>query len=281
MIHDISRLEHCEAVVGLQAEVWGEASDIVPASLLAVSAKRGGILLGAWEGETPGPPEALLGFVWSLPALLDGRLTQWSHMLGVRPGERERGIGIQLKLAQRERALAQGVDLIEWTFDPLQARNAHLNMMRLGCVATTYLENAYGELEGPLFSGTPTDRLVAEWWIRRPHVERRIALESGVRRPAFTARSVDLTSVPSLLEARRDGAWMTPVVRPANWSIERLSVHVPADFNRMQADAPDVALSWRFAARGAFSEAFSRGYRVVDFFFDRASGGGHYLLARE
>jgi len=175
-------MEDCAAVVDLQAEVWGESSDIVPASVLSISAKRGGILLGAWEGAEAGPPESLLGFVWSLAATREGEPTQWSHMLGVRPAARERGLGIQLKLAQRARAMEQGVDLIEWTFDPLQARNAHLNMTRLGCIASTYVDDAYGPLEGPLFSGTPTDRLVAEWWIRRPHVDRPTRLQPDAGR---------------------------------------------------------------------------------------------------
>src|SRR5919109_3276797 len=116
-IRPLTTLEECRQVALLEREVWGytDAEDVVPPPVLIVSAKRGGILLGAFDERG-----VMQGFVYSMAAAKDGRLTQWSHMLGVAPGARERGIGVRLKLAQRERALAQGIDLIEWTFDPLQ-----------------------------------------------------------------------------------------------------------------------------------------------------------------
>src|SRR5262245_26023103 len=129
VIHDITDLSGCRAVVAVQEQVWGADSEIVPASVLVASIKRGGILLGAYDGGV------LAGFVWSLPGWRDerdDRRLHWSHMLGVVPGARGQRTGEQLKWAQRERALAQRVDLIEWTFDPLQAQNAHLNIARLG-----------------------------------------------------------------------------------------------------------------------------------------------------
>lgn len=278
MIRDLAGVEQCAAVVRLQAAVWGEASDIVPASLLAVSARRGGILLGAFDdgGEDADP----VGFVWSLPARRAGEWTQWSHMLGVLPAARGRGLGVALKLAQRERALAQGLDLIEWTFDPLQARNAHLNMTRLGCVASSYVENAYGSLEGPLFSGTPTDRLIAEWWIRRPHVERRVAAEqdAAAGRRAFTARAADVADAQPLIVTRPGGRWAAPddVVPP---TARRVTIAVPAEFSEMQTADQALALEWRLAVRRAFQAAFAGGYQAVDFYFDRQTGAGRYLLA--
>jgi predicted GNAT superfamily acetyltransferase len=280
VIRDLTHLEDCDAVVRLQAAVWGESSDIVPASVLSVSAKRGGILLGAADDAGSDGATGLLGFVWSLPARRDGEWTQWSHMLAVLPSARGRGLGIALKLAQRERALAQGLDLIEWTFDPLQARNAHLNMTRLGCVASSYLENAYGSLEGPLFSGTPTDRLVAEWWIRRPHVERRVAAEqdAAAGRRAFTARAADVADAQPLIVTRPRGRWAAPEdVVPLTG--RRATIAVPAGFSEMQAADQALALEWRLVVRRAFEAAFDGGYRVVDFFFDRQNGDGRYLLA--
>src|SRR5262249_57533487 len=102
----------------------------------------------------------VVGFVWSMPGWKDGQPTHWSHMLAVAPSARGSGLGERLKRAQRDAARAQGVALIEWTFDPLQSLNAHLNMNRLRPIATTYLVNAYGEMPGQLHRGTPTDRLV-------------------------------------------------------------------------------------------------------------------------
>lgn len=280
MIRDLTRLDDCAKVVAIQETVWGPDSDVVPASLLSVSAKRGGILLGAFEDDEAG---AMVGFVWSLAGMRGGQPSQWSHMLGVLPAARARGVGIALKLAQRERALAQGLDLIEWTFDPLQARNAHLNFARLGCVVSTYVENAYGSLEGPLFSGTPTDRLIAEWWIRRPHVERRVAAEreSAAGRRAFTARAADVGDAVPLIVTREAGRWPAPDDVREPGEHRRLTIPVPAVFSDMQAGDQALALEWRLAVRRAFTGAFAGGYRAVDFHFDRDTGAGQYLLARD
>src|SRR5262245_26800504 len=160
-IRDVADLAGCRAVVDVQIEVWGRDAETVPASLLVASIKRGGILIGAWDDSR------LVGFVWSMPGIRNGQPTHWSHMLGVRPEARGEGLGVQLKRAQRDQALAAGVELIEWTFDPLQAVNAHLNLSVLGCESSEYRVNTYGEMSGPLHRGTPTDRLVAEWWLRR------------------------------------------------------------------------------------------------------------------
>jgi predicted GNAT superfamily acetyltransferase len=269
VIRDLTTLDACRAVVDVQTAVWGEAFDLVPASLLIVSVKRGGILIGAMEAGQ------LAGFVWSMPGWREGAATQWSHMLGVMPAARGRGLARALKLAQRERARAQHVDLIEWTFDPLQARNAHFNMTRLGCIASVYLDDAYGQLDGPLHRGTPTDRLVAEWWIERPHVTRR--LDAGPDR--LTARSADLLEAPLVLGARPGGEWMEPAGVRLDVDAPRVEIAVPPDFARMQQDAVELATSWRSATRQVFHAYLDRGFRVVDFKLDRERDGGRYLLA--
>src|SRR5260370_41904971 len=171
---DLTRLEEFAGVVDIERVIWGPGYvDVVPTSILTISVKRGGILIGAFDDER------MVGFVYSLPGIKNGKPTQWSHMLGVLDEFRHDGVGRQLKRLQRERALAMGLDLIEWTFDPLQAINAHLNFAKLGVVAEEYEENIYGESASPLHKGTPTDRLVAEWRLRTPHVERRIGGDRG------------------------------------------------------------------------------------------------------
>ena len=275
-IRDITDLAGCRAVVGVQEEVWGAESEIVPASLLVASIKRGGILVGAYDGDR------LAGFVWSLPAWRDGVNTHWSHMLGVVPDARGRRTGERLKWAQRDRALSQGVDLVEWTFDPLQAPNAHLNLSILGCVASTYLVDAYGSMSGPLHRGTPTDRLIAEWWIRRPHVERRRAASDPERAaPAgrLGARSSAVLEATPVLDTRPAGDWEACGGIRTNVHTTRVLVPVPAKFGEMQQRASDLALEWRAAARDAFQTYFARGYVAVDFFLNREQGNGAYLLA--
>ena len=130
-IRPLTTLDDCRKVTELEKVVWGytDAEDVVPSPVLIVSIKRGGVLLGAFDGSGE-----MKGFVYSMPAIKDGRPTQWSHMLGVTPDARSTGIGADLKLAQREAALAMGIDLVEWTYDPLQAANAHLNFAKLGVV---------------------------------------------------------------------------------------------------------------------------------------------------
>src|SRR3954471_5588157 len=128
LIRDLTTIEECRQVAALEKDIWAytDAEDVVPPPVLIVSVKRGGILLGAFN-----PGGEMKGFVYSIPAIRDGRLTQWSHMLGVAADARDGGLGLRLKVAQRDAALAMDIDLIEWTFDPLQALNAHLNFTRL------------------------------------------------------------------------------------------------------------------------------------------------------
>jgi predicted GNAT superfamily acetyltransferase len=271
-LRDITDIAGCRAVVSIQIEVWGEDGEVVPASVLLASIKRGGILVGAYEGDY------LVGFVWSMPGWRDGVPTQWSHMLGVRPIARGAGLGEQLKIAQRDRALATPVDLIEWTFDPLQAQNAHLNMATLGCVATTYRVNTYGEMIGPLHRGTPTDRLVAEWWIRKPHVERRLAARTARAAGHFIARSADVAKAPSAIATRQTGEWLECLSADASLDAPRIAVPIPPRFTELQQQATDAALAWRLMTREIFLAYLSRGYRVVDFFRDLQEGG-QYLLA--
>src|SRR5258708_21301029 len=142
LIRDLTTLEECRQVAALEKEVWGytDAEDVVPPPVLIVSIKRGGVLLGAFD-----EAGLMKGFVYSIPAVKDGKLTQWSHMLGVTRDAPDAGLGLRLKLAQRNRALAMGGDLVEWTYDPLQARNAHLNFAKHAVVVCGYGEDIYRE----------------------------------------------------------------------------------------------------------------------------------------
>lgn len=270
-IRDLTTIEDCRAVAALEREIWAytDAEDVVPPPVLIVSVKRGGILLGAFDAGG-----AMKGFVYSLPSVKDGKLAQWSHMLGVTRDARDAGLGMRLKLAQRDRALAMGADLIEWTYDPLQALNAHLNFARLGVVVEEYEENIYGESSSPLHSGSPTDRFVAEWKLTLPHVEHRIAAGGiGVMRDASVARAALVN--PS----RPAGPWLAPGVPDLTLAAPRLLVEIPVGYTEIQTRNPSLALEWRMATRAIFQHYFARGYRVVDFFMSGEAGRGQYLLA--
>lgn len=271
-IRPLTTLDDCRRVAALEREVWGytDAEDVVPAPVLIVSVKRGGILIGAFDTSN-----VMKGFVYSMPAIKEGRPTQWSHMLGVTPDVRSTGLGARLKLAQRQAALQMGIELIEWTFDPLQALNAHLNFAKLGVVASEYEENVYGESSSPLHRGTPTDRLIAEWHIREPHVERRL---SQPAQPAI--RDASIATAPLVNPSEGGLVWIRPGRADLSADANRILVEIPAGFSEMQLGDPELAQAWRAHTREVFQQYFARGYRAVDFFLARNVGRGHYLLAK-
>ena len=272
-IRPLTTLEDCRKVAELERVVWGytDAEDVVPPPVLIVSVKRGGILLGAFDDSGE-----MKGFVYSLPGLKQGRPMQWSHMLGVTPDARDAGLGARLKVAQREHALAMGMDLIEWTYDPLQAMNAHLNFAKLGVVVEEYEENIYGESSSALHRGTPTDRFVAEWHIIRPHVERRIAAWGQP-----VVRDGAVQRAPVVNPSSDGSSWLQPGPAALALNDRRLFVEIPMGFAEMQMREPELALAWRLSTREIFQTYFGRGYRAVDFFLSREARRGHYLLARD
>jgi predicted GNAT superfamily acetyltransferase len=268
---DLTTLDEFAQVVELERTIWGPGYDeVVPVPILAVSVHRGGILIGAFEAER------MIGFVYSLPGIKDGKPTQWSHMAGVLSEYRNAGVGMALKLLQRERTLAMGLDLIEWTYDPLQAMNAHLNFSKLGVVASEYAENIYGESSSPLHRGNPTDRFVAEWWVRKPHVERRLAAVN----PALRMRTSEVADAVPVNRTTANGDWLESVDVDLSLDARRLVVEIPMGFTRMLAEAPELALAWRICTRAIFTTYFDRGYQAVDFFLNRETRKGAYLLVK-
>jgi predicted GNAT superfamily acetyltransferase len=271
-IRPLTTLDECRQVAALERTVWGytDAEDVVPPPVLVVSIKRGGILLGAFDDGG-----IMRGFVYSMPAIKDGRPTQWSHMLGVTPETRASGLGARLKVAQRQAALDMGLDLIEWTYDPLQAANAHLNFARLGIVVEEYAENMYGGSSSPLHAGTPTDRFVAAWNIREPHVERRV----GAHRVPVV-RDSSVAQAPVVNPSIDAEPWLQPGAADLALDARRLLVEIPVGFSEMLERDRALANDWRLSTRQIFQHYFARGYRAVDFFLTREAGRGQYLLAQ-
>ena len=197
-------------------------------------------------------------------------------MLGVLDEFRNDGVGHRLKLIQRDRTLAMGLDLIEWTYDPMQALNAHLNFAKLGIVVEEYELNVYGTSHSPLHGGNPTDRFVSEWKIRDPHVERR--LQAAANRHAIPVRSQDLVNAERANRLTSAAGWFECVDVRVDLDAPRVLVEIPMGFTEMLAGAPDLALAWRMSTREMFTAYFGRGYKAVDFLLDRPAGRGSYLL---
>jgi len=264
---DLISLEDFAIVVDLEREIWGPGYDeVVPVPILAVTVMRGGILIGAFDGER------MVGFVYSLAGIKHGKPTQWSHMAGVLEAYRSDGVGFQLKILQRERALAMGLELIEWTYDPMQAMNAHLNFAKLGVIAEEYEINVYGESTSPLHKGNPTDRFVAEWRVGDERVQQRLK-GAGPLAPVLT--------VEPAVKALPAGEWLEPAGIDLALDARRISVAIPTGFGRMLSESPDLAMEWRMATRGIFTTYFARGYQAVEFFLDREAHKGAYLLVKQ
>ena len=265
-IRDLHGLDDYRAVVALEQEIWGytDLNDIVTVPVFIITMKRGGILLGAFDDA-----ERMVGFAFSIVGVKNGKPTQWSHMMGVVPEHRRSGLGRALKLTQRERAIAAGFELMEWTFDPLQALNAHLNFSKLGVICDEYARNVYGESTSALHRGTPTDRFVVEWHLRSPHVERR--LQAG----DIVVRAQEATDAPVANQVAPAGEWTRTTNVDLAVQGPRVWVEIPPSFTEMQQQAPDLALEWRHTTRAIFEAYFARGYRAVDF----EKGRRRYLLA--
>jgi predicted GNAT superfamily acetyltransferase len=221
-------IRHCRGIVEFEAcirverEVWRSADiDIVPLPLFVVASETGGQVLGAFLGD------ALVGFTMAIAGWRDRKPFLHSHMTAVLDGYQDRGIGRRLKLFQREDALARGIGLVEWTFDPLVTKNAYFNFMRLGAFARRYLPNAYGVTTSPLHGSLPTDRLVAEWHLRSRRV--RIALAGK-----------QAAAVPALKMPPRYKAVRIPL--PPN--IEHLKAEDPARASQIQSETRAKFVKW-------------------------------------
>ncbi len=236
------------ACVDLQEKVWGiQPRDVVPFHQLLVAHTWGGqVIVAVEDGEVTGFSYGFAGRQYGRPALL-------SHMLGVVPSCRGRDLGAGLKLAQGRWALENGYDLVTWTFDPLEAVNANLNLGRLGGVARRYLINHYGEMPDRINRGLPTDRLLVEWHLRRP------AAAAALRGEAPPHPEPPHPKPPHIENPRR--------------------CFIPMNFQQLKETDPEAALGWRLRVRDELVGALNEGYTITGFKID--GGGGAYRLTRE
>ena len=239
-VRNATDVEELRAFVALQKEVWGFAdNELVPLRIFSLAPKIGGQSIGAWEGKT------LVGFAFSIPGTRNGHTYLHSHMLAVKAEYRNSGLGRRLKLFQREDAIARGYELIEWTFDPLEIKNSYLNLERLGAIARRYNINQYGITSSPLQGFLPTDRLVAEWWLKSKRVE---ALLGNQEQPGFR---------------------------------EEMRIEIPAEVYAWKAnpETREKAAEVQLRNREQFLKAFSQGLACLRYGRDE-NGGGVFVLGR-
>lgn len=239
----------------LQREVWGFAeAALVPDHALQTMLDAGGLLLGAYDGIGPG--KEMVGFVLSLFGRGDdGGLRHCSFMAAVAPGWQGRGVGYKLKLAQREHVLRQGIDRITWTFDPLESRNAHFNLNKLGAVVTHYVPNYYGEFRDQRNRGLSTDRFLCQWYLNAPRVRRR--LEGAEAR-------VSATELGDLELANRTQRLPSGLRKPLGFAYEprrdRLLFEIPPDLHRLKEGDLELARAWRLESRKALTAYMDEGF---------------------
>jgi predicted GNAT superfamily acetyltransferase len=235
-IRPLETIQEFSEAVKLQRHIWGfEDIELLPLRLFVVASKIGGQVLGAFDGRE------MVAFCMCIPGLkVGGKSYLHSHMLGVLPRFRNTGLGRRMKLEQRDYALRAGLELIEWTFDPLEIKNAYFNLERLGVIARRYVHNQYGTTSSPLHGGLPTDRLVAEWWVRTPRAEA-CAHDAPFERPRAAA-----------------------------------TITVPGDIAEIRKHEPARAREIQAAMGEQFEQHFRAGLAVIAFEKDERTGT--YLL---
>jgi predicted GNAT superfamily acetyltransferase len=275
-VRPIQTHEEYRAVEHLQREVWGlEEVEIVPDHLLLTAQENGGLVLGAFEVPPEGGEERLVGFVFGFVGLSpDGRVKHCSHMAGVVPTYQNRRVGYRLKLAQRDHVLAQGLDLVTWTFDPLESRNARLNFHKLGAICQTYLRNLYGGMRDALNVGLPSDRFQVEWHIASDYVAARLRGDRvGPALSGLLAEGVPILNQVPPGDLPRPPETTLPVEG------ERLLIQIPPRFQAVKSTDMELARAWRLHTRGLFETAFATGYTVVDLLYE--GGRSCYLLEKD
>lgn len=274
-LRELNSVADLERVLSLEKEVWGFTDpDVTPLALAVAMQNSGSIWLGAFDGNE------LIGFAFAFPRVhASSRPLEvgfHSHTLAVREAYRDSGIGYQLKLAQRQKALALGIAEMTWTFDPLRSRNAHLNFCKLGVVSNSYRVDFYGPATSSPLHSNSTDRLWVTWHMSDAGVEERL------RGKAVRAELIDtLAHVPPLVRFNGDGV---PVLEDLSQALarRRIAIEIPGDIEHIEREDRELARRWRRATRHAFTQALEHGFVVTEFCrsIRGQQGPGAYLLER-
>lgn len=254
-----------EAVEDLQRIIWsGDQTEIIPVHLMRSVVHNGGFVIGAYR------KDKLIGFVFGYPGIhqtSEGfQLYHSSHMAGVHPEIRDTGIGYRLKRAQWQMVRRQGIDLIVWTYDPLQSRNANFNISKLGVVCNTYLPNYYGEMRDGINIGVPSDRFEVNWWVNTNRVKSRLGKNPPPK--LDLAHYLNAEAVfANASQINADGLIIplpsTPTGSENPWRL----IEIPSDILAIKATDPDLAVQWYIHIRDLFSNYFAKGFLVTDFVY--------------
>ena len=265
-IREISLISDFHQIEEVQKAAWGfEDLDIVPMNQMVASRWAGGMTLGAFE------EDRIVGFAYAFPSVEEEKPGLHSHMVAVLPERQGRGIGLRLKLAQRQSALQRGIDVITWTFDPLQVVNANLNFHRLGVISRKYIKDFYGDgTSSPLHQGTGTDRLWVCWRLASKRVSTRTKeIRSGSHAPSerymplkTRVEKID-EPLPFLVETSHDQPVLADLDKIT--TLDMCAIEVPQFINRIKKEAPGLAGRWRDWTRRAFMTAIQAGFTVQEF----------------
>ncbi len=255
-----------EACVQLQNATWGENfAECVPPAILMIGQKIGGVSAGAFNEQGK-----MLGFVFGLTGIKDDRLVNWSHMLAVRNDVRGQGIGRKLKLYQRELLLERGIEIVYWTYDPLVAKNAHINLNKLGARIQEYIEDMYGEDTGSdLHRGLGMDRFIVNWAIGDKRVEQTISGKLVTVADRF---------METLVVNTESGDNNPRPVEKELPEIETVRIEIPLDIEIIQETDIELAGEWRENTRRAFVRYLDKGYRIEGFYREKKTNRCYYVL---
>jgi len=242
-IREIKTIEQLEQVQQLELNVWGMPAIPLHQTLTAV--KNGGIVVGAYQ------EDKLVGFSYGFAGFREGKSYLCSHMLGIDEEYRLLGIGEKLKYEQRAIAIERGYDLMVWTFDPLETRNAYLNLSKLKGICYTYIENCYGEMQDGFNKGLPSDRFEVSWHLTSDYVVNDITIEVADAKPVASC------------ELTKQGLLCLKMTENFEFVEGLYTLPVPKDFQALKAQNPSLALDWRFKTRTILKQLFSAGYAAI------------------
>ncbi|MBM7704403.1 GNAT family N-acetyltransferase [Metabacillus iocasae] len=258
VIRSLHTVEELEQVYELESLIWSP-EDAVPVNQTITTVKNGGFLLGAYL------TDKLIGFQYSFPGFDGENLYLCSHSLGLHPDYRSLGIGEKLKIAQKQTAIEKGYNLITWTYDPLETVNGNLNLHKLQAVCSTYIKNAYGDMDDNLNAGLPTDRLLVQWWIKDLENQK--------------IKSYD-SSISKTIETSSKGKYLVPEQVDITKEENTLYVPVPGNFQEMKQEHFQLALQWREATRQVFTHYLRAGWIVTDLVKDLKQHAYVYRLEK-
>jgi predicted GNAT superfamily acetyltransferase len=271
VVRPVTTVAECKLIEEITCAAWeGDISIAIPDHMtITVARENGGVVLLAWDGETA------VGFCLGFLSYVGEKkqLKHHSHLAGVLPSYRGHHVGETIKWAQRAAVLAQDIDHMTWTYDPLETRNGNLNLHKLGAVCTTYKRDVYGFINDGLNQGSPTDRFYVDWWLASNWVKEHAAKQYQSRRKdEWLAVGAAIVNPPQ----QQESGWLPGTF--AETDTKYVLVAVPSDYQAVKRAYPEAGLSWRLHTREIFEWAFGAGYTAIDLLVEKELC--YYLLVK-